>query len=76
MTGTTYLSTGVLVQLARAQAELDRHLVSTPGGRCRTCGADEPCAGRLAAGRTFARFGRLPRRTPGAVGGALWGGQR
>jgi hypothetical protein len=73
VTGTTYLSTGALEQLDHAQTELERHLVSTPGGRCRTCGEEEPCPGRIAASQTFARFGRLPRRTPGEAGGVLLG---
>jgi hypothetical protein len=70
---TTYLSMVVLEQLGRAQEELERHLVSTPGGHCRACGEEEPCPGRLAASQTFDRFGRLPRRTPGEAGRALLG---
>jgi hypothetical protein len=70
---TTYLSTVVIEQLDRAQEELERHLISTPGGHCRTCGEEEPCHGRLAAGQMFARFGRLPRRTPGEAGRVLLG---
>jgi hypothetical protein len=70
---TTYLSMVVLEQLDRAQSELERHLVSTAGGYCRTCGEEEPCRGRLAASQTLARFGRLPRRTPGEAGRALLG---
>jgi hypothetical protein len=50
----TYLSTGVLEQLDQAQEELERHLVSTPGGHCRTCGEKEPCRGRVTASQTFA----------------------
>jgi hypothetical protein len=73
VTTRTYLSSGVLEQLDRAQDELERHLVSTLGGHCRTCGEQEPCPGRLAAGQTFARYGRLPRRTPGEAGRVLLG---
>ncbi|NJC86607.1 hypothetical protein [Planosporangium mesophilum] len=73
MTTRTYLSSGVLEQLDRAQEELDRHLLVTPGGSCRACGHEEPCQGRLAAMQTFARYGQLPRRTPGSAGRTLLG---
>jgi hypothetical protein len=70
---TTYLSAVALAQLDRAQQELNRHLISTPGGYCRTCGEEEPCRGRLAASQTFASLGRLPRRSPGEAGRVLLG---
>jgi hypothetical protein len=69
----TYLSRAALEHLDRAQEHLERHLVSTPGGYCRACGEEEPCPGRLAASQAFARFGRLPRRTPGEAGRVLLG---
>jgi hypothetical protein len=72
----TYLSTGVLEQLDRAQEELERHLIRTPGGYCRACGEEEPCPARLSASQTFARFGQLPRRTPGEAGRMLLGRAR
>jgi hypothetical protein len=67
-TTTIYLSGTVHEQLDQAQAELERHLGVRPNGLCATCGESEPCAGRLAAGATFARYGRLPRRRPGGAG--------
>jgi hypothetical protein len=76
VTTTMYLSSGVLEQLSRAQEELERHLVSTPGGHCQTCGEEEPCRARLTAGQPFARYGRPPRRTPEEVGRVLLGWSR
>jgi hypothetical protein len=60
MTGTTYLSTSVLLQLDWAQSVIDRHL-----GECVVCGTHEPCAERRSAEAIFARYGTLPKRTPG-----------
>src|SRR2546421_10355253 len=65
---TTYLSRVALDELDHAQVELERHLAVRPNGLCATCGEVEPCAGRQAAGATFVRYGRLPRRRPGAAG--------
>lgn len=58
--------------LDRAQSELDRHLCVSPAGRCLGCGEKEPCAGRQAAHAVFARYGSLPRRTPGLASEGLW----
>ena len=63
----TYLGRTAVDQLARAQAELERHLVTGPDGRCATCGGVEPCGIRERAGSVFARYGRLPHRRPGVT---------
>ncbi|OLB76544.1 MAG: hypothetical protein AUI14_18385 [Actinobacteria bacterium 13_2_20CM_2_71_6] len=52
-------------ELHNAQAEIERHLVTGPDGRCLTCGEIEPCTGRVRAGRVFASRGLLPKRRPG-----------
>jgi hypothetical protein len=54
-------------QLDRAQAELDRHAVSSADGLCVACKTLGPCAVHEAAARVFAVSARLPRRTPGAT---------
>jgi hypothetical protein len=64
-TTTTYLAGTALDALHRAQAALDAHMASGADGRCLCCHAEVPCAAREAASRTFARYGRLPRRRPG-----------
>lgn len=61
---TTYLANHALERLDQAQAVVDRHLV-TSLGLCAACGQTEPCEARINAATTFARYGRLPRRTPG-----------
>jgi hypothetical protein len=66
---TTYLGAVAQEQVDQAQAELERHLVIGPSGRCRTCGEVEPCRGRQAATEVFLRYGRLPRRQPGLTCG-------
>ena len=63
----TYLAVAALEQLDRAQAELERHLVTAPDGRCRGCGQAEPCTARGHIESVFRRYGRLPRRRPGAT---------
>jgi hypothetical protein len=65
---TTYLASTALKEVERAQAELERHLEVRPSGQCVTCGEVEPCSGRQKAASTFTRYGRLPRRRPGASG--------
>lgn len=65
---TTYLASTGLEEVERAQAELERHLAVRPSGQCATCGEAEPCSGRQRAGSTFLKYGRLPRRRPGASG--------
>jgi hypothetical protein len=62
---TTYLTIHALEQLDHAQAAVDRHLVTRMDGRCMACGHAEPCPARIAATTTFARYGRLPVRSPG-----------
>ncbi len=57
---TIYLSRGAQDQLAHAQAVTDWHIVS-----CDLCGTNRRCAGRDSAEAVFARFERLPQRTPG-----------
>jgi hypothetical protein len=61
-----YLARRVLVWLDQAQAVVDRHIVGADGA-CRVCGEVEPCAERAAAVRLLVRYGRLPRRRPGAA---------
>ena len=63
----TYLAQAALDELAKAQAELERHLVTGPDGRCRDCGGVEPCRARVRLEAVFALYGRLPRRRPGAT---------
>jgi len=61
----TYLSAAVLDQLGQAQTVIDVHLTSSRSGRCGLRQQPEPCQQRVEAERLFARYGRLPRRTPG-----------
>ncbi|MET7947412.1 hypothetical protein [Micromonospora sp. NPDC005324] len=68
MVSTTYLASVALEEVERAQAELERHLTVRPSGECVTCGEVEPCSGRQEAGTTIVKYGRLPRRRPGASG--------
>lgn len=49
-------------------AELQRHLVAGPDGRCLTCGEQEPCPQRQELGNWLALTGRLPQRQPWVVG--------
>ena len=60
-----HLSGSALEQLAQAQAELQRHLVTGPDGRCLGCRQTEPCGTRERLEAVFALYGRLPRRRPG-----------
>jgi hypothetical protein len=60
------------VVLDSDEAELYRHLVAEPSGRCAACGGYEPCRVRLGIGRELARSGRLPRRQPGVVGARVF----
>jgi len=64
MTG-TYLSAAVIDQLGQAQMVIDRHLTFSRSGVCGLCNEADPCALRTEAEQLFARYGRLPRRTPG-----------
>jgi hypothetical protein len=74
---TVYLGGAAAEELVRAaQAELNRHLLVLPDGRCVTCGGVEPCPARVRQHATFARLGRLPRRKPGIAGPALPAGDR
>jgi hypothetical protein len=66
-----YLSRSALEELAKAQAELERHLVTGSDGRCRGCGGVEPCRARERLEAVFALYGRLPRRRPGATKAGL-----
>lgn len=63
-------------QLDRAQAELDRHAVSSSDGLCVRCKTLGPCPAHKAAARVFALSARLPRRTPGATHPELIGARR
>ncbi len=62
-----YLAEAALEQLDKAQAELEKHLVTRPDGRCATCGEMEPCRPRVRMHAVFALYGRLPKRTPGVT---------
>lgn len=63
----TYLAAAALDQLEQAQALLERHLAAGPDGRCLTCGQVESCQERAWANGVILRYGRLPRRRPGAA---------
>ncbi len=63
-------------QLDRAQAELDRHAVSSADGLCVQCKTLGPCPAHEAAARVFELSARLPRRTPGATHPELIGATR
>jgi hypothetical protein len=63
---TTYLGQAGFDQIDAAQAEFDAHIVSSSDGLCRTC-RNTGCPGQAVAVRTLARYGRLPRRRPGAT---------
>lgn len=65
MSVATYLSSTVLAQLAEAQTVIDMHLTFSRSGVCGLCKEADPCARRVVAEQLFARYGRLPRRTPG-----------
>ena len=58
------------------ETELQRHLRSTPSGRCLACGEPEPCRQRLEIGWQLAVLGRLPRRQPGILGALIFGPAR
>ncbi len=64
---TVYLSPSLLQD--RAHADIERHTVGTPAGRCAACGEPEPCRTRNAAHAALWVAGRhLPRRRPGHAG--------
>ena len=63
----TYLASTGLERLDQAQAELERHLVTGPDGRCSGCGQVEPCAERGRLEAVFALYGQLPKRRPGVT---------
>jgi hypothetical protein len=56
-----------LEHLDRAQAELERHLVTGLDGRCTGCRQVEPCAERARIEAVFIEYGRLPKRRPGVT---------
>ena len=60
------LPASIRMELNVVQALLDQHTAVSIDGRCPTCCDEDPCAVRRAALRTFARYGCLPRRWPGA----------
>lgn len=70
---TTYLGGG---QVDIAQAELNRHAVSSADGRCIGCGSLGSCSVRESAVRVFRIALRLPRRVPGATRPELIGARR
>ncbi len=67
MAATVYLSAAVFDQLAAAQRVLDEHVTSSTSGYCQRCHLVGPCPTNEQAAATFTRYGRLPRRTPGAT---------
>jgi len=60
-----YLASTVRDRVDEAQAMLDRHPAGVDGV-CLYCGSDARC-GRPQALQTLTRYGRLPRRRPGAT---------
>ena len=69
-----YLATTVLRWLDQAQELIDQHSPVT--GRCRACGQAEPCGASVDAQVLLSRYGRLPRRRPGATRPELCGRRR
>jgi hypothetical protein len=67
MAATVYLSAAVIDQLTAAQRVLDEHVTSSASGLCQRCHLVGPCPANEKAAATFARYGRLPRRAPGAT---------
>jgi len=67
MAATVYLSAGAIDQLNAAQRALDEHVTSSATGYCLRCYLVGPCPTNEQAAATFTRYGRLPRRTPGAT---------
>jgi hypothetical protein len=64
---TVYLSAAATDQLTAAQRALDEHVTSSATGYCLRCHLVGPCPTNEQAAATFTRYGRLPRRTPGAT---------
>lgn len=62
-----YLSAAVVDQLTAAQGVIDEHATASASGYCLRCHRVGPCPTSEHAAATFARYGRLPRRTPGAT---------
>jgi hypothetical protein len=63
---TVYLSTDARDQVNAAHDQLNRHALTLNGNVCTECGTEGPCPQRRAALRAIGRYGRLPRRRPGA----------
>lgn len=61
-----HFSQAALTELRAAQDRLDAHPLGMDN-RCRTCGTFGECPTRAGALATFARYGRLPSRLPGAT---------
>jgi hypothetical protein len=64
-----YLTSAAIDQIDHAQAVINHHLAD-----CLECCANRPCTGRREADAVFARYQRLPRRTPGLSGAGKLGG--
>jgi hypothetical protein len=60
----------------RAQADLDRHVVSCADGLCLACGVPGPCEVNERAARLFRSSLKLPQRRPGASRPELFGARR
>ena len=67
MVAGVYLAASAAEHIDEAQAVVDAHPVSASTELCMTCGTDGPCRERRRALRVLARYGRLPRRRPGAT---------
>ena len=67
MSGIGYVAVSALDGVDVVQAELQAHLHTDAGGRCVVCREAEPCRRRDALTDIILRFGRLPRRQPGAT---------
>lgn len=65
--GAVYLAANGRQRLDSAQAVIEAHLRTNAAGRCLSCGEPSPCTVITDANATFARYGRLPRRKPGAT---------
>jgi hypothetical protein len=66
-----YLASSALDALDKAQAELQRHLLTDAGGRSQAGGELEPCDRRNALTTTILGYGRLPQRQPGRTKAGL-----
>lgn len=67
MSATVYLARAALDQVEATQAVMDAHVLHAATGRCSACQMEWPCDPVVEANATLLRYGRLPRRRPGAT---------